>query len=354
MQTGGILPLPFAEPHTKGLPCAVEIRRARLASVLLGFVLVSSALLLGSASGIAANGPAPLRTITDPLEFWAMPTPEKALAHPIRLEGRVSYYDPLFSIFWFDIGNGAQYIHLGDNPPRLVEGQHVVIEGKMTPQIGLRGQDVTVRVIEANAPIVPISTQGRLNDFEHLGGRIISVEGYVDRQVYVDDDHVRMVLIAENRPVICWLKPDNPNRVPDWRGSRVRITGLYSSRFDLTQTATTIEVWSGRQDDLQVIGTLATDPAFDRKPTPIAEVVTLPQGSDVVVRGIVEKQVVGRFMVVKDASGLIEVRTIQQQRFSPGTEVEATGKAFLTSGIWSIDDALCRTLHRAKTDITAP
>src|SRR5271165_2109121 len=41
-------------------------------------------------------------TITDPGSIWAMPTDEKSQAHPLRLEGRVSYYDAEYGLFWIE------------------------------------------------------------------------------------------------------------------------------------------------------------------------------------------------------------------------------------------------------------
>ena len=315
---------------------------------LLALVLWPGAIM------VAGEKEEPRPTITDAGQIWALPSGEKNHPHPLRIEGRVSYYDPGFGMIWIERNNVGIYLLLDAKPPPMRTGQYVVIEGKITPNKGLSAEDVAVRVVEENAPIVPLETKGRINDLTAFHARIVTAKGYVDGQQFNDDEHVRLVLIVENRPVICWIKPDNPKAVPDWRGKFVQVTGLYSRKFDSTQTDTTIEIWLGRQDGLQLLGTLQDSPQFTKPATPINELFLKPLGTEVRVRGRVVAHSVGTAMTVRDETGQVEIRSIQQQRLPVGAEVEAAGQVNISSGQWVIDAALYRSARDAAAANIAP
>ena len=297
--------------------------------------------------GVGATPPVP---ITNPMQIWDLSTEEKARTHPLQVEGRVSYHDPGFRMLWLETNGIGNYILLGAKSPTLRSGQSVVIEGQITPKDGLGADEVTVRVVEENAPVTPLSTTGRINDFDALHGRIVTVDGYVDSQQYVDDQHIRMILIVENRPVICWVRPDDPERVPNWQGRFVRATGLYSRRFDPTQTSASIELWLGRQEGFQIVDSLQTSEKFRRPVTPVEALYRQPLGTEVLVRGRIEQHDVGKAMTVRDGTGQVEIRSIQQQRFSAGTEVEAVGHVNLLSGKWVVDTAFYRAAQQSAAE----
>lgn len=280
--------------------------------------------------------------ITEPVQIWNMSTEERSQTHPLHIAGRVSYYDPGFRMLWLECSNGGNYIQLGATAPAIRTGQYVTIDGKITPKNGLNAEEVTVRVIAEKAPVTPLNTKGRINDFDTLHARIVTVEGYVDSQQYVDAQHIRLILIVENRPVICWIHPDEPDHVPNWQGNFVRATGLYSRKFDPTQTSASIELWLGRQDGFQVIDALQNSAQFTRAVTRVEELYHLPLGSEVLIRGRIEKHLIGQAMSVRDATGQVEILSTQQQRLPIGSEVEAVGRLNRFSGKWVIDAALYR------------
>ena len=290
-------------------------------------------------------GPPPRPTITDITEIWTLPAVEKTRAQPVRIEGRISYFDPEFSMVWIEQNGVGTYLQLASDPPPLRTGERVQIEGKITPNNGLSAKEVTIRVLEEDAPILPLDTRGRINDLTAFHARIVTTEGYVDSQQTNGPDHVRLILIVENRPVICWVKPDNPKSVPDWRGSFVRVTGLYSRKFDPTQTNTTIEIWVGRQNGLQVLGTLQNSERFDLPATPISELSQKTLGAKVKVHGQVVAHRVGNVMTVRDETGQVDIRSIQKQRLPVGSEVEAAGEVDISSGQWVIDPGLYRPVQ---------
>ena len=330
----------------------------RSAVWLCGCLLIAGAAWFGTARARAAEASDGLTApipITDLVQIFGLSTEEKARTHLLRIEGRVSYNDPAFRMLWLETNDVGTYLLLGPKAPSVRTGQQVVIEGKITPKDGLNADEVTVRVVAEEASVTPLQSKGRINDVETLHARIVAVEGYVDSQQYVDAEHVRMILVVENRPVICWVRPDDPAHVPNWQGRFVRATGLYSRRFDPTQTSVGIELWIGRQKDFQVIDTLQNSAKFHRTATPIDALYHLPPGTEVLVRGRIEKHEVGKVMTVRDATGQVEIFSIQQQRFPLGTEIAAVGHVHLSSGKWVIDEAFYRAVRPgASVDLALP
>ncbi len=294
---------------------------------------------------VAAETAGPPALITNPDEIWALPTDQKSLPHPLQIEGRISYFDPWYRMIWIEQNSIGRYLQLAASPPPIRTGQYVVIAGKITPSKGLSADDVTVRVVEEHAPITPLDTRDRINDLTAFHGRVVTAEGYVDSQLLSDNEHLRLILIVENRPVICWIKADNSKKAPDWRGNFVRVTGLYSRRFDPTQTNTTIEIWLENNDGLQTLGTLEKSRQFDKPATPISELYLTQPGTEVRVRGQVESHRVGMSLIVRDDTGQVEIRSIQQQRLPLGAEVEAVGRVSISGSRWVIDPALYRPVN---------
>jgi signal transduction histidine kinase len=316
---------------------------AAIVAVILGAVPLRS---------LAAEAPLPpqtataqVETITDLSQVWSIPDKLKSVAQPLRIEGRVDVYDPVWRIFWLASNGTGVYLQLTDNPPLMRVGQRVLIEGSLVPSKGLDASTVTVKVLKDYEPVAPLDIKGRINDMSRLGGRIVSLVGYVDRQHLIDDDHVRLELVVEGRPVIGWIKPDNPSVVPNWQGHFVRLTGLYTSRFDPTGTDSTIELWVSRQCDLTVLGSLADDPGFRLPVTPINTIPQIPVGEQVHIRGRIQINSTGDSLIVRDATGQVPLYSAQRQRFAYDAEVEAVGRVEISGAQWDLRAALCRRLE---------
>lgn len=314
---------------------------ARIRRNWAGISAAGLMLFCGPGSPAQTTEPPP-RIITDPAVLFSLTAREREQALPLNIEGRVSYFDPGFNMLWLEKDGLSTYVPLGTPPPPLRTGQRVHLEGRITPSKGLKGTDVTVRVIEEDAPFTPLETKDRINDLEALHARMVTTEGYVDIQHQIDAEHTRLVVIVENRPVLCWVRPDDPAHVPDWRGKFVRVSGLYSRKLDPAQTNSTIEIWVGPQAHLQVVGTLQKNSRFDKATTPINGLYLLPRHTEVLVRGRIESQQAGKSMIVRDATGLVEIHSIQEQRLPVGSEVEAVGWVEINSGRWVLDQALYR------------
>ncbi|MEO6002869.1 MAG: ATP-binding protein [Opitutus sp.] len=297
---------------------------------------------------------APLPTLTDPGQIWALPQASKAIAQPIRMEGRISYFDARWRMLWFEQNGLGSYIMLGARPPDLHIGQRVLLEGEIVPDKGLSADLVTVKVLRDYEPVSAPSTAGRIYDLSAFQTRVVTAEGFVDSQQYIDADHVRLNLIIDDRAVIGWIKPDNTAAIPQWERQIVRVEALYSARFNPTHTETTVELWIGPEKNLQVISTIAADARFTRALTPVAQLYDLPLGTEVCVRGRVEAHEGGSHLMVRDATGQVMVHSIQQQRISLGTLVEAIGEVAIEGSRWVLKSGLYRRSDDANGGPAAP
>jgi len=229
----------------------------RLPNLFMGFG--GAALLALAPAGIqAAETPAAppaaqtVQTITSPAQIFKLSTDDKSVAHPLRIEGRVSYVDPRWRHLWLDQNGLGEYMLLSTNPPMLLQGQRVRIEGTIVPSKGLDAGAVTVSVLEADAPSQALDADGRMFDIAAFNNRVVGVQAYVDAERLLDDDHLRLGLVIGDQPAIAYVKPDDPRSLPAWQGKFVHITGLYQGRFDPTRTEVSIEIFTARQGSVAV------------------------------------------------------------------------------------------------------
>ncbi len=305
----------------------------------------------GASAQSSGSEPATPLLITDAAQIFSLTPEQKVAPVRIRLEGRVDYYDPEFRMLWLEANDVGTYLLLSPLPPAMRTGQRVRLEGTLIPDRGLAAPDVKVTVLSESDPVVPLSANGRIGDMTALQSRIVTVDGYVDSQQYVDGSHIRLTLVIDDRPVIGWVVPLHPDAVPDWTGKFIRLEGLYSGRFDPTNTGTTIEIWSD-EPRLSVRGSLADSPSFRTAPTPINEIYYhRPVGSQILVRGRVEAHTIGSLLTLRDDTGQVTVYSVQRERLPTGASVEAVGKVAVEGAQRVLRPALYR---RAAPDWSSP
>lgn len=280
--------------------------------------------------------------ITDPDAVWTMPLELRGLVHRCRFEGRVNFADQLWKNMWIEGPYGARYVQLAGRDLPLRSGDQVVIEGTLIPARGLDGETVSVTVLGSGAPVEPLPTTGRFADIASFTRRVVTTEAYIDDQQLIDDQHLRLYLIVEDRPAIGWMPPADPERVPDLRRKFVRITAVYSGRLDPTGTESSVELWAARPSDITVTGAIEAAPQFNIAATEIGRISEVPRGTKARVRGRLQRRDPGSSIVVRDGTGEITVRTLQRERIPVGVEVEAVGTVQVAGTRWLLDSALFR------------
>jgi len=293
----------------------------------------------------AAQPPSPaVQAITSPAQIFRLSTDEKSVAHPLRVEGRVSYVDPRWRHLWLEQDGLGEYMLLSTNPPPLLQGQRVRIEGTIVPSKGLDAGAVAVSVLQADAPSQALDANGRMFDVAAFNNRVVGVDAYVDAERLLDDDHLRLGLVIDDQPAIAYVKPDDPRSLPAWRGKFVRITGLYQGRFDPTRTQVSIEIFTASQGTVNVVGSIDAYPRFGIPLTPINELYLAPPGREVRILGSVQADDPGSQLVVRDDTGQVVVHSVQQQRLQPGAVVDAVGRVAFSINQWALQSALFRVV----------
>ncbi|MCF3649805.1 response regulator [Synoicihabitans lomoniglobus] len=281
-------------------------------------------------------------TITTIDAIWNMSAEERARAHPLRIEGRVGFFDEAWGNFWFEHDDVGYFAKLSQSAPHLAAGQHFVLEGTFVPNDGLQASRTAVTVRAEQVPITPLDINGKLGEVIHFDRRTVRLDAYVDSMQLVDHEHLRLNLIVENRPVVGWVRPRDPLHLPDLVGRFVTVVGVCSARVDPTSSQSSVEIWISNPADIETIGSIATDARFDQTLTPAGQVNRHKPGELLHLRGVVEERRVGQGILLRDVTGDIGVNSIQNQVIPRGALVDVVGRLQLAGERWVIDDALIR------------
>jgi PAS domain S-box-containing protein len=286
--------------------------------------------------------------ITDSDQYWHLSIEERAISHPVNFNARINYFDPDWRLFWVEWDGVGGYLPLaqGSSHFPVHEGQLVHIEGTMVPSKGYSTDTLKMTVLQENAPFQIWPTAGRIGEIHKLDRHMVSVEGYVDSQIHNGENHERMVVVVDDRPVICWFRAP-PETAPNFQGKFIHVVGLYSGRTDPSGTQTMVEIWTPHLSDIQVIGSIAKDTRFDQPPVPIGEITSRDPGSKVLIHGRVQHQQLGSVIVIRDETGEISVGSVQRQRLPIGSPVEAVGETALVGSSWVLRSALYRPAKNA-------
>jgi len=279
----------------------------------------------GSRSRAAEAGQATGPVLTSFEQIWQLSEAEQREWHRVSLDFVVYYYDPLWAAMWGRCGEADSYLSLGTKVFPIKAGQRIRVEGRVQPSGGMRVDDPKVTVLAESAPVEVLSTAGQVAATERFNKRLVTLEGYVDRQAVRDSNHLEIFLVTEGRPVLLELLLSNDAALPQLKGSMVRAKGVYFARNDPFWTGPRIELWVQRSEDINVIGTLERDPRFEAPPTPIAKLDAMAGAAPVHVAGRVVSQEAGATLTIRDDTGVVTVRAVQSETVLPDESVEAVG-----------------------------
>lgn len=279
-------------------------------------------------------------------QVWELPEAERRKGQRVSLNVLVYYFDPLWRALWGNVGGFDDYVSLGAHDFGLKPGQRIRVEGTVMVENGVVVENPKVTVLSESGVLEPVSTAGRVRDADRFNKRLVTIEGYVDRQGASDARHLLLELVVEGRPVIGRLllaEGDNP---PNWEGSVVRLRGVYSATQD-PAGATSIEIWMQGMENVEVLGTLDLDERFGLPLTPVDQLATLPAGTSVRVSGVVRAQQPGRLLTIRDETGQVDLLTVQVRPMEIGERVEAVGVVTAKAAETTLGDALFRVASSA-------
>jgi two-component system, cell cycle sensor histidine kinase and response regulator CckA len=315
---------------------------ARWKGCVLAGALVANSFATAVAQSATREAEVTDRTITDIDTIWQMTVEERERAHPLRVEGRVNFYDPQWHNLWYEQDGGGHYVHVADNPPALRNGQRVRIEGTLVPALGISADRLHVTVMDEYEAVTPVPTKGRISEVRAFDRKVVEAEGYVDEQQLIDSQHLRLTMIIEDRRVICWVPPDPRSALPDWQGCRLHVTAVYSGRLDPTGTEATVELWVSRQNDVTVLGSVRTDPQFTLPLVKTRNLSDVPVGAVVHLSGAMRQRDIGSHFVLRDETGEVLVSSLQREPLPAGSEIEVVGRTAINGSQWVIQSAQFR------------
>ncbi len=300
--------------------------------------------LVGLATAPAgAQQPAARPLLTTANEFWAMPSAEKANVYPIRMEVTVGYYDPFWHLLWVQSGGALKYIPCADGLP-IASGQRIRIEGTVQPLHGLSSRTATFTILAENQWIEPAVTAGQIDNLARFDTHMVTVEGYLNELTPEDDNHLKFDLIVDGHEVIARIPQAHPHLPAIANDSLVRVRGVYIAKRDTAGNVSWIDLWVPDEADLEVIGNVDRDSRFGSPVTPIDRLTNLPENKLVHVAGKVWRQEAGRQVTVRDATGQIQVQSLQVRPLPVGTRVEAIGYPVVHGVAWTLARGLFRVV----------
>jgi two-component system cell cycle sensor histidine kinase/response regulator CckA len=280
---------------------------ARARKALAALVLIALVARLDSGCAFAASPepagatPAAPGVLTTFQQIWSIPEPLQREWHRVRFDYDVYYYDPLWKSMW-GRSDVESYLSLGTKVFPIKVGQRIRIEGRMQLALGMLVDDPSVSVIEESIPLEVLPATGDVANVLRFDKRVVTFEGYVDRQMVRDANHLEFQLIVGDRVVHAQVLLRNDIPLPQLQGQIVRAQGVYFARADPNGGPAKIELWIQRSEDIHSLGTIDRDPRFSLPPTPLNELANLPVDTVVRVVGQVQGQVVGKSVTLQQDS----------------------------------------------------
>jgi signal transduction histidine kinase len=322
----------------------------------LPYVLVIAAISWGAPAGAqspdAAKPDLPL--ITRSADIYGMEGAARDQRYRFRFDAVVNHYDPLWNQFWGS--NGPDTFFMTPPTGRLFPirpGQLVRLTGEVVPAAGFRPENLEIEVLGEAKDTGVLSGRGRLDDRAVLNEHLVSIEGLVDWQEQLDPNHQRLELISEGHPINVTVWLNQTGQAPLLAGAIIRAVGVYLGRVDLDNRLQAIDLNVQGTENLEVLGWLDKDPRFDRPTTRIADLPRALPGASVHIAGRIASFAPGQAMMIRDETGLIEIRTAQQRGLRIGAAIDALGYRSGDSTELHLDQGLWRLRGAAPSPATA-
>ncbi len=264
-----------------------------------------------------ASTPPELPAITHLSEFWAIPDAQKNLRHPFRLELTALYYDLAWKLLWVNDGSLDSYLPLESTSPRLKSGQHFILEGELVPSAGLPLATARLTILPDTPRLQAIPATADFANSNRLKGHLVVVEGLVNSQSEVGNDHLQLELAVDGHPCTAYLPITESSPIPQAEGSVIRATGVY------VPERAHPNLWIPSTAHFEILQWLDHDPRFTIPVTPIDQLPSTGALAHVV--GVVQSQKPGEQIVLRDNTGQVTVLTAMLRPLAIGTKVEAIG-----------------------------
>ncbi len=309
--------------------------------------------LLGSSLAAGENESAPRviapTIVTSFEQIWGMTEAETKQWHRLRMQYVVYYYDPLWKALWGRCGEADSYLSVGSNPFPIKPRQKILVEGLILPERGMIVDEPRVTILAESVPVEVLATRNDVGNTQRFNKRLVSVEGYVDRQSARDANHQELTLIVEGQSMLVQFLVHNGEMIPPMKGSFIRAEGLYFARNEPTWTSPKLEIWVPAIQSITILGQLARDDRYSLPTTPISQLANTAPSQFVHVVGEVLAQEPGKSLTIHDETGRLTIQSAQTQPMAVNDPVEIIGHPTPQGNAWTLEQSLYR---RAQSLIT--
>ncbi len=324
---------------------------APLLLITFGLRAVSPCLIAEETAGNGTVLSADRQVLTSFEQIWDLTEAEKHEWHRVRMDVDVYFYDPTWKSLWGRCGQVDNYVSFVLKTPLIKSGQRIRIEGRLQPSAGMLIEEPSVTILAESIPLDVLSTTGEVANTARFDTRMVTVEGYVDRQLVRDASHVDLQLAAEGRLVTAQLLLHADAPMPQLQGSLVRAKGVYLARGAPDGGVPKIEVWIQRAEDIEVLGTLERDERFESPAVERTTFSSLPADKLVRVEGVVQAQRFGQTLTIRQSGGEIVLQTSETLSVQPGDEVEAIGYPAQEGKVLVLRQGLYRLIRHVFTTV---
>ena len=290
--------------------------------------------------------------ITNINQIWGIPRKYNTEEYRIRIEAVIYYYDQEWNGCWGECAGIQTWLPIFDSPAPFKAGQRIVLDGWIVPaRERFVWNKTRVRILQegVNPKAMPI---GNLYDnAAELINHLVSVEGLIDHQLN-EPTHITLTFLNGETAAHAFVLRNTNDPAPAFKeGDFVRIKCVYSPQFNQDGKLTALSLWVAHQTDVEVVGSLRTDPRFTVPTMPINQIQeSTPTGNVVRVVGIVHSHEQGKWVAIWDVTGQVLVQSRQTLPLRSGDRVEAIGYPY----ILGVQQILQGGLYRLLTTTNEP
>ncbi|MEO5819569.1 MAG: response regulator [Vicinamibacteraceae bacterium] len=198
-------------------------RRRTAAALVLALVGVGLSTLL---AGCDRHAGAAVATLNSAAAIAALPPDQAAAGRPVRVTGRITYFDGEWRLLALEDATGTILADPGDNGNLSDEGAEVVLQGTTIVRDGqtLVAEPVLSPVSRHPRTVGPLTTIAEIVGGRR-DGRRLEVRGTLQEAKMVQG-RLRGVLDAGGSPLVIWVRTGSVSDAAGLVGQRMRVRGV--------------------------------------------------------------------------------------------------------------------------------
>ncbi|MBN2703456.1 MAG: response regulator [Pontiellaceae bacterium] len=279
-----------------------------------------------------------LPLLTDYHSVWTLPESDQVFR--MRFEVNVLFYDPEWGLLWLENENVPFFCHPRGRRFDLRVGQRALLEctslsGRFT------ADNLQFTVIGEAEPPVTLDVQQFLDRPDQLNSRQGRFVGLVETQREEDLQHVRMKVALGRHAVTVTVLVDPEEALQQFVGQLVEFDGFFSITMGENNSVNDITVLVSDQNQLHLVGPLASEEHFSLPISQDDELYTQAIGNWVRVEGVVRNTEPGARIVLWNETDQIVIYTGQTVMPEVGSRITAVGRLksvgleiVLQDGLW--------------------